>query len=143
MNTAPPKIADASAIGSRRVVWLLALALLAGVAMVYFFNPTSSRFYPACHFHQLTGLNCPGCGMTRAAHALLHGDLAAALRDNALFVGTLALLGWRGAWFEWNRRRGVRNGAFLQGTWLWPLLVAALVFTVLRNLPAFGFLSPP
>ena len=43
-------------------------------AMVFFFNPSTHGFYPVCLFHSLTGLNCPGCGMTRALYALLHGN---------------------------------------------------------------------
>ena len=31
-----------------------------------------------------TGLKCPGCGSQRMLHALLHGDIAAAWRFNAL-----------------------------------------------------------
>jgi hypothetical protein len=140
MNAVPPKISAAA--GQQPVAWLLALAALVGAAVVFAFNPATSRFYPVCHFHQLTGLHCPGCGMTRAAHALLHGDLAAALRDNALFVGILLLLALRGAWFGLNRLRGGSNGVFFKAAWLWPLLVIAVAFAVLRNLPAGAFLSP-
>ena len=43
-------------------------------------------FIRVCLFHPLTGLNCPGCGMTRSLYALLHGDFRLALKDNALFV---------------------------------------------------------
>lgn len=31
-----------------------------------------------CSLHRLTGLPCPGCGLTRGFVALTHGDLAAA-----------------------------------------------------------------
>jgi hypothetical protein len=41
-----------------------------------------------------------------------------------------------------NRARGRRNGELFRAKWLWPLLVVAVVFAVLRNLPAFAFLSP-
>lgn len=45
-----------------------------------------------CVFHGLTGLPCPLCGGTRAASALLHGDLARALHLNALAIPALGLL---------------------------------------------------
>src|SRR5450432_3916920 len=111
-------------------------------AVVFFFNPATHQFYPACQFHRLTGLNCPGCGMTRALYALLHGEFSVALRDNALFVVTLGVLAIRGAWFGWNACCKRATGEFFPAKFLWPLLALALVFTMLRNLPAFAFLSP-
>ena len=39
-----------------------------------------------CWFHALTGYDCPFCGGSRALGALLHGDLAGALRFNAFAV---------------------------------------------------------
>jgi hypothetical protein len=139
MNPAPPKLQPS---GTRAVVLILAGTALVIAATVFFFNPTTHPFYPVCQFHRLTGLNCPGCGMTRAAYALLHGDAWTALHDNALFVAVLGGLALRGVWFAVNQARGRRNGVFFRAQWLWWLLVVALVFTVLRNLPAFAFLSP-
>jgi len=139
MNSAPPKIQPAS---QRTVFVVLTLAGAGIAAIIFFLNPATHHFYPVCQFHRLTGLNCPGCGATRSAYALLHGDLRVALRDNALFVGGLGLLAVRGGWFAVNRVRGRRNGDFFPPKWFWPLLVVTLVFTVLRNLPAGAFLSP-
>jgi len=139
MNSAPPKIQPAS---QRTVFVVLTLAGAGIAAIIFFLNPATHHFYPVCQFHRLTGLNCPGCGATRSAYALLHGDLRVALRDNALFVGGLGLLAGRGGWFVVNRVRGRRNGDFFPPKWFWPLLVVTLVFTVLRNLPAGAFLSP-
>ena len=110
--------------------------------MVYFFDPSSHHFYPVCQFHRLTGLNCPGCGGTRALYALLHGDFSTALRDNALLVAGLAAAAARGGWFALNRLRGRQNGELFPPRYLLPLLVIMGVFGVLRNLPAFAFLSP-
>ena len=39
-----------------------------------------------CWFHALTGADCPFSGGSRALGALLHGDLAGALRFNAFAV---------------------------------------------------------
>jgi len=139
MNAAPPKIAP---VNARFAGILLTAAGLGTAAVVFFFNPATHAFYPVCQFHRLTGLNCPGCGMTRALYALLHGNFSAALHDNALFVLTLGTLALRGAWFLWNNFYGRSTGEIFPVKFLWSLLAAALVFTILRNLPAFLFLSP-
>ena len=139
MNVEPPKIAAANTRFAGIVVAIMVLGI---AAMVYFFNPTTYKIYPACQFHRLTGLNCPGCGMTRAFYALLHGNFFGALRDNALFVFTVMGLTVRGAWFGVKIFRGHAADEYFPLKWLWPLLVVALMFTVLRNLPAFAFLSP-
>ena len=139
MNPAPPKIATANA---RFAGIFLTATGLGTAAVVFFFNPATHPFYPVCQFHRLTGLNCPGCGMTRALYTLLHGNIFAALRDNALFVLTLGALAMRGAWFGWNKFCGLAAGEFFPVKFLWPLLAVALGFTVLRNLPGFTFLSP-
>jgi hypothetical protein len=139
MNATPPKIHPAS---TRFAAIVLAMAAAGIAAMVFFFNPSSHSFYPVCQFHRITGLNCPGCGMTRALYALLHGNFSTALRDNALFLLVLAAAAARGLWLGMKKIRGSAGGEFFPAKFLWPLLVIALVFTVLRNLPAFAFLSP-
>jgi hypothetical protein len=139
MNPAPPKI---SPVNARLAILVLGMAGAGVAAVVYFFNPSSHAFYPVCQFHRLTGLNCPGCGGTRALYALLHGHLAEALRDNALFIVGAALAAIRGGWLGLKRIAGRPAGGFFPPNFLWPLLVVVFVFAVLRNLPAFAFLSP-
>ncbi len=69
------------------IISALGAFLAAGAVILYRFNPATVHFYPSCVFHALTGLQCPGCGTTRALHHLLHGDVAGAFRLNAmLFV---------------------------------------------------------
>jgi hypothetical protein len=43
-----------------------------------------------CAFYELTGIPCPGCGLTRAWVFVLHGDLGASLSHHPL--GWLVLL---------------------------------------------------
>ena len=72
--------------------WSLVLAFAAGLVVLRAIDPATSSFFPGCPFHLLTGLDCPGCGLTRATHALLHGNLSAAVGYNALIPLYLALL---------------------------------------------------
>jgi Protein of unknown function (DUF2752) len=63
-----------------------AIALLGALAVVYKFPPAENTFYPRCLFYAITHWLCPGCGSTRALHALLHLDVHSALHYNALFT---------------------------------------------------------
>ena len=81
----------------------------------------------SCPIHSLTGVFCPGCGSTRAARALLRGDLELALHNNALFLlsPVLVLTGVLISRYSKNRM------------WLYlfiaTLFVLVVTFTVLRN----------
>jgi hypothetical protein len=110
------------------------LALALGV--LFFFDPSRYAFYPACPFHYLTGLNCPGCGSLRAVHQLSHGHLAAAFRLNPFLC--VALPGILLAMAK-NTVRQLRGAAPepkpVSPFWIRLLLVGLILFTVLRNLP--------
>lgn len=98
---------------------------------------------PPCPLLALTGLYCPGCGSTRALHALLHGDLAQAMAMNPLLVIALPVLatmtlnaaGWAPGHGErlWRRIGNPK-----------PWLVVLLTYWLLRNLPwwPFAWLAP-
>lgn len=115
------------------LLWLAAIA-----AVLFLFNPVEWRFFPRCQFHELTGLNCPGCGATRAAHALLHGDFLAAMRDNVLFVVLLPLFVMLAAVKVFWPRTKLNFIA----RWLWVLAICAVGFGVWRNLPAGAWWNP-
>jgi hypothetical protein len=141
LQTVPPKISTLSSLKFFTGT-VLSTAVLGAGAVLYFFNPSTHGFYPVCEFHQLTGLNCPGCGGTRAVYQLLHGRFLRALQDNALVIFSLAALGGRSAWLAARKVRNQPVTPFLPSAVLWTFLLIAIVFTVLRNLPAFSWLSP-
>ena len=122
----------------------LALALMAGMSAVafavWFFNPATAGFFPVCPLYKLTGLACPGCGMTRGLHALLHGDVAGALDYNLLLPGILFFFGYLfvSLFLTFARGRGLNFKLFNQKV-LWGFFAFALCFTVLRNLPYYPF----
>jgi Protein of unknown function (DUF2752) len=138
----PPVIRKKSYSLEFFVVVVLGAAMLGGCAVIYFFNPSTHGFYPTCMFHEMTGLNCPGCGATRAVYALLHGRILTALRDNSLFILSGAILTIMNVRFVWRTMRGQPAEFNLPAGFLWTFLVVAIVFTILRNLPEFSFLSP-
>jgi Protein of unknown function (DUF2752) len=91
----------------------------------------TSSVYPLCPFKWLTGWNCPFCGGLRMAHDLMHGHLMASINDNVfLLVGIPMLAGWL-----LIRRRHGRRGLSVPA--VVTIAVAALAWTVLRNLPGF------
>ena len=74
-----------------RRTMLIGGACTAVAALLFFFDPAASAFYPSCPLRALTGLLCPFCGGLRAAHALLHGHvLEAAALNPFLFAAGLA-----------------------------------------------------
>ncbi|MBT0566313.1 DUF2752 domain-containing protein [Williamsia sp. CHRR-6] len=126
-----------------------ALAAPAGVAAVaagscvgiWLADPTTpGGVIPVCPTKALLGIDCPGCGSMRMIYSLLHADIGAALRYNALGLVAVVLLvvsyiGWVLARFgvarlpRWQDRR-----------WA-PMLVliAVIGWFVVRNLPFAPF----
>jgi hypothetical protein len=123
-----------------RTIGLLVAGLGAGVAADVFFDPVT-RHVPLCPMHSVTGLWCPVCGGLRATYELAHGRIGTAWHDNVLLVAAVPLAA---LWLLdqlWRARRGQPARRPTR-----PMIIAAVtistVFTVLRNLPGFGFLSP-
>ena len=71
-----------------------AAAMAGGAFAVWYFDPSTAGFFPACPLYTLTGFACPGCGMTRGFHALFHGDILTALDFNAMIPFALLFFGF-------------------------------------------------
>jgi hypothetical protein len=123
---------------------VFALVGLAAGLVLFCFDPRQYHFYPVCFFHQTTGLLCPGCGALRAIHQLLHGHLAAAFRFNPVLIISLPMLVWLGVRVTLQAARNQPLSLGLRPGWLWLILAAVLVVSVLRNLPGstFALLRP-
>lgn len=122
---------------SRYVVFgSLLLAALIVTSLLYFYAPEQHRFYPRCLLNQTTGLECPGCGTLRAAHELLHGNVAAAFKLNPLFlVVLLPFLSWL-AIVQTARSLFHRQlpNPFLRPWFAWTLTGLFITFGIARNL---------
>lgn len=97
-----------------------------------------------CPFHLLTGLLCPGCGISRALLALcgLHGVLA--LRCNAAAVLLLPVLCWLLLCMACGYvRRGCVRLSARQDRAAIAAGIVLVLFGAARNLPMLWFLRPP
>jgi hypothetical protein len=111
-----------------------------GAGVVWYFNPSNVNFLPVCPLYSLTGLACPGCGLTRGFHALFHGDVITALDFNAMLPAYGAFFGYLfiSLVLFVFRGRGLSMNVFKM-KWVYTFLGTALVFSVLRNLPYYPF----
>ena len=82
---------------------------------------------PGCSFRRLTGLECPGCGGTRALRALICGDIGAALRYNPFLIAALPILlteyirSWRNSPPTRSRTYCILLQLFAAATILWAI----------------------
>ena len=113
--------------------------LLVGVSlalgMLYFYPPWAYPFYPQCPVWALLHVRCPGCGSTRAVAALLHGDIAGALRWNALTILAIpSSLLWLAAIRVRTAEERAARAFRPSPTAIAAGLVLVAGFTLLRNL---------
>jgi hypothetical protein len=126
-------------VNSCRIV----LPLIAAVAVAlwaFVLDPIAQGWTIPCPWYEVTGTKCPGCGLQRATHALLHGDIAAALRHNLLSLLLLPLT--IAAFVVWYLQRclGMSERSFdLPAPLTWALAVLIIAYWILRNIPGSGF----
>lgn len=125
-----------------RPAWLAPLALLAcfglSVAYVDHFNPTTGEPGPTggCAFKTLTGLDCPGCGGTRAFYYLVHGNLPEAARNHVIAVFAAPFLVYMYVSWSVNRIFGTKLPRLrISPATLGAFMGAWLAFAILRDLP--------
>ena len=105
---------------------------------------------PLCPSAALLGIPCPGCGLTRATLALVHGDFAAALRLHPLvpiltpiYLGLLAVVatGYVRGTSVWAAGPGQPRGFLFSKTVTrvtWVLVLLVFAVWILRFFGWFG-----
>lgn len=88
-----------------------------------------------CVFHELTGLYCPGCGITRAAVSLLQLDFAQAFRFNPLLF---FLFPFFAAYLITHKAKMNRTSHAIMAV----MLIGTIAFGLMRNLPHWDWLAP-
>lgn len=110
-------------------------------AAIWVADPTTPHGpLPVCPTKALLGIDCPGCGSLRMLYSLMHGNVLAAARFNALGLAAVVLLVW--AYLVWTYGRA--TGRHIRGWqhWRWsPMVTLGLVgaWFVVRNIPVAPF----
>jgi hypothetical protein len=114
---------------------LFAIGIVLVIGILYFFNPEQHRVMPKCPFKILTGLSCPGCGIQRAIHALLMGDVRKAIGYNyfLVFAGPYAL-SFIVLYFMPESQAKQRMTRFLNNKYLVNFFIASFfIWLIVRN----------
>ena len=95
-----------------------------------------------CIFHKITGLYCPGCGITRALFALFELDLKKALQYNILIfiIGPFLLYYFIKKTYNWILSKEEKK--ILPNILVYLILIITILFGILRNIEWFEFLRP-
>ncbi|MDR1492787.1 MAG: DUF2752 domain-containing protein [Planctomycetaceae bacterium] len=126
--------------------WKNALLLAGGIAIVLLFcgvlayRHPSDYGFPACPFHTVTGLYCPGCGSLRATHFLLNGCFLHSIRCNPLVSLMSPLIIFSATRWFCTAFLQIRVPFPYQNAIYWTILVVIILFFIARNLP-FEFLE--
>ncbi len=113
------------------------------IGFVYFIFVKLTPFGIPCVFNLLTGLHCPGCGVSRMFISLASLNFKAAFSYNAyiMIVGPIAAI-----FVIRHYVLYILNGKQKPKKFETVLLVIAFVlmviFGILRNIPYFSFLAP-
>jgi len=132
----------------RAIIALLGIVFIGVVLVLYFYNPSTSSFYPLCLFHSLTGLHCAGCGGLRAAHALLHGNITESFAYNPLLIIAAPSFLVVALAIKWARIfpfYAAKPQIYRRIRYFTPIVVITVIgYTILRNLPfpPFCHLAP-
>lgn len=124
----------------KKYLIMLAVGLTAGV--IYFLL-TQLGFAIPCIFHRITGFYCPGCGVTRMCINLVKLNIYDAFRSNpAVFI----ILPFLIIIFLKRTYSYVKYGTAAHEKWMSAIeiisLIFLIIFGILRNIPAFSFLTP-
>lgn len=126
---------NAEQIKKRALKAAFTLALLLAAGGLYYLEIIYVGYGIRCPFEKLTGLSCPGCGVTGMALSIMRGNLAAAWQCNQL---TFALIPFYAIFGIQLIAKYIRTGSMRlsrnQSAVLWIIIACYLVFGIWRNL---------
>lgn len=110
------------------------LAGLLGAGLFYALGAVCWGWQLPCLFHQITGMKCPGCGISRMCLAILDGDFSQAFYWNGAVFLCLPILA---VLLICLCIRYIRLGDLRMSIWqqalCWIMAAALVLFAIFRN----------
>ena len=114
---------------------LLFNVLLFLVFITYYVINQKTNFYIPCVFRLITGLKCPGCGITHYLFDMVNLDFSSAFMDNPLVFIYLPLFLIYYVIGTYNYiKYNDRNKIMIPNYVSYILIIMALIFGVVRNI---------
>lgn len=116
-------------------------AVLLVLSAVIYILASKGYLVTVCVTNTLFHIYCPGCGMTRMIIALSKGEIAQALRYNALIFVSIPVFLFVYICESVVYIRNGRCSKYLDCVII-CFCVLAIIFGIIRNIPLFYFLAP-
>ncbi len=126
----------------RIIVILVLIMLILLISFLYYRFYSLYRIGIPCIFHEITGLYCPGCGITRALFSLFELNIKKALQYNILifilspFLLYYVIISIKN-WLLFKKQTKIITNWIL-----YIILIITVLFGILRNISCFDFLRP-
>lgn len=106
----------------------------------YLYLGNKLNIYINCPIKEITGLYCPGCGITRMLQAILQLNFYQAFRYNPLLFISLPFFIFFTVEGIITKKDPLYNK--IPNKILITIIIIFIIYGILRNLPLFDFLAP-
>lgn len=118
---------------------LISITLLI-LLITYLYLGNKFHIYIDCPIKKITGLYCPGCGITRMLLSILQLDVYQAFRYNPLLFICLPFFVFFIIESIISKKEPLYNKI---PTKIWVMIIIMfIIYGILRNIPFFDFLAP-
>ena len=113
------------------------LAVLFAIGLAYFILYSLTGLGIPCAFRTVTTLKCPSCGVTHMFSDMLHGDFAAAFKDNVFLFCTWPVITGLLIYADYRTAAHKKLPKWCNIIMI-AFIVLLIIWGIIRNLPVFG-----
>ena len=113
------------------------LAVLFAIGLAYFIFYSLTGLGIPCAVRTVTTLKCPSCGVTHMFSDMLHGDFAAAFKDNVFLFCTWPVITGLLIYADYRTAAHKKLPKWCNIIMI-AFIVLLIIWGIIRNLPVFG-----
>ncbi len=120
-----------AAINKKKIIYTLSFIV---VGLGYYLFTSITKIGIPCMFETVTGMSCPGCGVTRSLSSIIEGDIAGAFQYNfgLMILSPIILVIIAYTWYMWMHDKAASNKVITIVTIV--VLVLLIIWMVIRNI---------